>query len=343
MITFSRIADTFSRGLDAAAECFFALREQLSPPRVVKFVENEGGELVPQTDEGIHDFDSKNPSAKLSTSRVELVLRPERFLFRPLELPAQAADFLDGIVRTQLDRLTPWNAADAAFGWTKLAAAEPGRILVSVAAIKRDLIMPIVQPVISLGAASVSVFTQAPELESHLASIKVLDLSAPHLPGLAGIRRVLLRILAASGAAAAVVVSASILMSVSLQARQNAVAERLAQVREAVSASRQSQLQSVAGREQVILARKYSEPAAVVVLEDLSRVLPDHTFVTELRIEGDRLQIAGVTRDAPGLIGLLERSSRFARATFFAPTTRSPGDAGDRFHIEAHIQPLGRP
>jgi len=81
----------------------------------------------------------------------------------------------------------------------------------------------------------------------------------------------------------------------------------------------------------------------VIVLEMLSQILPDHTYVTELRIEGNKLRLTGITRDAPSLIGLIEQSPRFTRATFFAPTTRSPSDSGERFHIEAQIQPLVSP
>ena len=76
-----------------------------------------------------------------------------------------------------------------------------------------------------------------------------------------------------------------------------------------------------------------------MVLEEISRVLPDTTYATELRIVGDKLQVVGLTQDAPSLIRLIEQSPQFARATFFAPTTRGQNEPGERFHIEANITP----
>jgi general secretion pathway protein L len=86
-----------------------------------------------------------------------------------------------------------------------------------------------------------------------------------------------------------------------------------------------------------LVKRKQTSPASVIVLDTLSKILPDGTYVVEMHIESDRLQISGLTQDAPALIRLIEQSPQFSRATFYAPTTRTAGEAGERFHIEARI------
>ncbi len=60
-------------------------------------------------------------------SRAEVQLRPDHVMVSQLDFPSKAGDFLDGMIRAQIDRLTPWTANDAVFGWNSPAAAANDR------------------------------------------------------------------------------------------------------------------------------------------------------------------------------------------------------------------------
>lgn len=149
--------------------------------------------------------------------------------------------------------------------------------------------------------------------------------------------RKLIALLGLAGAAFAASVGAAIVVGNDLDAERADVERRIAVLRAELLSGRGSIVdEAVAGLE----ARKRATPAGVIVLEALSRTLPDDTYLNEFRIENGQVQIAGLTRDAPALIRLIEQSQYFTRATFFAPTTRAPTDNREHFHIEAHIEPV---
>ena len=97
-------------------------------------------------------------SARMRTlfarSRVDVMLAPSRFVIRTLELPRGASQFLEGVVRSQLDRLTPWSASDAVFGWSSPRDAGPDRIAVAVAATASALIAPIARALVAARCGS---------------------------------------------------------------------------------------------------------------------------------------------------------------------------------------------
>ena len=92
---------------------------------------------------GIADPISPQTRLLLARSSVDVALAPSRFIFRSLELPQGARQFLDGVVRSQIDRLTPWSANEAAFGWSEPTEAGNGQIAITVAATARSLVAPI--------------------------------------------------------------------------------------------------------------------------------------------------------------------------------------------------------
>src|SRR5258705_114710 len=55
--------------------------------------------------------------AAVRGSRVEILLTSGQVLFRSLDFPKQAGDVLDGRIRAQIDRLTPWSAEYLGFCW----------------------------------------------------------------------------------------------------------------------------------------------------------------------------------------------------------------------------------
>src|ERR1700722_17349833 len=131
MSVLRRIADIVSRWLEVVAATVVAAFGRSFSPRVVQIVEEDDGAFTLRAAKdgvrGTDRFHLADPGAAdappagvlkaVEGNRVELVLRPSRFVFKQLELPRRAVEFLDGIIRAQIDRLTPWTAADAVFGW----------------------------------------------------------------------------------------------------------------------------------------------------------------------------------------------------------------------------------
>jgi len=265
-------------------------------------------------------------------SRAELVLRPTRFMFRPLELPKRAAEFLDGIVRAQIDRLTPWTVGEAVYSWTPPIAAGNERIQLTVAATARAQVTPYVKALAALGATAIVVSTVPQEAASGAAPLKVFEQQSRGALEITRIRRVLMLVLAAAAAMAVISIGVSSIAADSLDSEQQDLTRQISKRRAAMR-------QDGGNAQRMLERRKQTTAASVIILEALSKVLPDHTFVTELRVEGGKVQVTGLTRDAPSLIRLIEQSPHFERATFFAPTTQQPGEPGERFHIEASIKP----
>jgi general secretion pathway protein L len=276
-------------------------------------------------------------ASALRGSRIELVLRSSRFLSRPLELPKRAAEFLDGIVRAQIDRLTPWSAADAAFGWTPPRELARDRISLTMVATARALIAPYLRAVAGLGAEAVVVLAEPQDGNADAAPIKVFEHRMRGALDIERVARVLAAVFIVAGLSAGIAQAVDRFVADDLEAQLQNVSRRISERRVLM---RRDGSTGAAPAQRALDRRKWETPSSAIVLEALSQILPDHTYVTELRVEGDKLQVIGITRDAPSLIRLIEQSPLFTRATFFAPTTRSPGDPGERFHIEARIKPV---
>jgi len=344
MKSFETIGSTLTAWTGSVAAAIVAGFDRVVSPRVIRLIEDESGGFAVEAAARPEDVPARiafengalaapGLAPMFRGSRVEIVLQPTRFLFRPLELPARAADFLDGIVRAQIDRLTPWSASEAVFGCSAPLGSGTDSITTVIAATTRKVAMSYVQAVAGFHPAAIAVCTDA--AERNAGRIKVFEQKARGHLDAARLSRALSAALGVAAVAALLAMISAAYIGSSLGAQEAELARQISARRAAIRAGNDGDRSPIAALER----RKYATPASVIVLDALSQVLPDNTYVTELHLAGNKLQIAGITRDAPALIPLIEQSQHFTRATFYAPTTRSPSDPGERFHIEARIEP----
>jgi general secretion pathway protein L len=282
---------------------------------------------------GIADPISPQTRSLLARSSVDVMLAPSHFIFRSLELPQGARQFLDGVVRSQIDRLTPWSANEAAFGWSEPTDAGNGQIAITVAATARSLVAPIARAAMAARADQVRMSTRIGEGQTTVIPVFAQDIGGGN--GGQGLLRGLVAGLALSGLAFTASLGAWLVVGSGIDARmadlQNRVAERRSELMNRRGPAAEEALKA-------LQARKWATPSAVMILDAMSKTLPDDAHLTEFRIEGGKVQIAGSATDAPALIRLIEQSRQFTQATFFAPTVRGPS-GGQSFDIEAHIEP----
>jgi len=351
MATIAEFKDLFGQWIAAVARAVDTMAARVTRPGQIHLDEGDDGTLLakaisgrslPAPHEISFRLDKGRPDPALPAEwqaafrgcRVEVLLQSAHVMFRPLDFPSQAGDFLEGMIRTQIDRLTPWTVNDAVYGWSPPTRTANDRLEVTFAATSKLKVQPMLQLASALEVAFIGISAASAVGDGRPAMIRLLDKPLESAFGRAvDVPRVLRLVLLSAGLAAAASLLVAAYLGNSLQSEQQQLQQRISQRRAALRLDSND-----AGSGLGLLAkRKQATPSSVMVLEAISKVLPDSTYVTELRIEGDKVQVVGMTQDAPSLIRLMEQSPQFTRATFFAPTTRAQNDPGERFHIEAHV------
>lgn len=88
-----------------------------------------------------------------------------------------------------------------------------------------------------------------------------------------------------------------------------------------------------------IRAERKASVSLVRTLADLTDLLPDSVWLTDLSLRQKNLTISGFAQSAADLIGPIEAAPLFAAPQFESPVTRVPGQEGERFTIATRIEP----
>lgn len=83
--------------------------------------------------------------------------------------------------------------------------------------------------------------------------------------------------------------------------------------------------------------KKQATPLALEIINELTHILPDDTWINQLDIKGNEVQIQGQSASAAALIPLIESSISLHNPRFRSPVTRLPGSNSERFHLSAEL------
>ena len=270
--------------------------------------------------------------------RTIFVIPAERVLQRTLSLPAAAEDNLRQVLAFEMDRQTPFKADQIYFDSRVLGRDASGRnLLVELVLLPRAQLDQEIGA-LPAGASAldgVDAWRAAPGGERRQINL---------LPQERRARRRDMRLPLNLGLIALAVVLLFVNMDESLTNRAAAVESMRAEVEKSnvdarqVAALRKTLADSVAGAN-FLSDKKRNSPLTVAVLDDLSRRLPEDTFLERLQIENGEIQLQGQAKEAAKLISLLGSSGCLGDPRLQGQIQPDARTGKERFQITADAKP----
>lgn len=337
-----RLQEAWRWWIDGLVDAVLLVEARIRRDRPVRLVGVDGGwviahaggrlgrrRLVP----GPQGLAPARLAEKITGRSIEVVIRPEEVITRRLgPLPPESRPYVEGIVTHQLERMTPWLAADTLTSHRiETVGPDDPRLMVTVDATSRALQAEIVAAMARL----------APK-ELHLVRPATGESPEVALP-IAAADRAAKRRRLSNGATIALAALALIAVAVGwwIVSEASALDAQVAETEERIDAYRRRLAPTAAAAtdRDIVAALSRDTPMSVIALENLSAVLPDDTHLTSLQIGRGKLRMVGITRDITALTRAVETAPAFTEPSFSAPTVRLA--QGDRFTLDLTVAGAG--
>jgi len=275
---------------------------------------------------------------------VTLELSEDDIVRQRITVPVRARDFLAGIVRNQIDRLSPWPGDQVFHGFTATTDRDDHDVLdVGVLMASRSTVDAARAELAAAGVTIDRVVAREQTREPRQPVVLWSRLDSGSDVVRAGMRRNVAVTLIALFAVASALTAWAQISAAAIRTDSEEAAARSGILQRQFLQSHGGALTTSRDPFERAWILKATSASSVMILEALSRILPDTAFVTELSLQNATVRIVGMTNDAPSLIEPLEKSAQFADVHFFAPTTRAGDGTSFVFHIEGRVTPVSLP
>lgn len=318
--------------------------------RLLLQVQGDGVHLRRQRDDSLRDVamlplqlpgasDGRDPLAGVLADAAAglprwLVLPASQGLRRPLLLPAAARERLREVLGFEIERQTPFAAADVFHDGRLLGVREDGQLQVELVVVPRRALEAQTGQLGALAASLAGV--DLLDAEGRTLGVNLLP-PAQRLQqrnpwrfwnialGLAGL-------LALAFALAQVVDN----RKAAADALEAEVAARSAQAR-GVSEQRQRLVDDVQGG-RYLQEQRNGRASVIEVIDALSPRLPDGTYIEKLGIEGEQLTLLGLSNQAAALVGKLGDTPQWHNPALSGALQTDPRTRMDRFTLVAQLR-----
>lgn len=264
--------------------------------------------------------------------RLLVSLPPSQLLRQVVQLPAATEPRLGAVLGFELDRHTPFSTDTAGYGYRILRRDRAARRidveLFVLPNTHRDRILAALK---TAGLTPEWLLPEGCEQELHLRRTLNL-LPASERPRQQGRYRWPLIILSLL-----VLLLAALfyLQDRHLQALQSGLGPLQQQAE--VARTVQTEADRLEQGWRFLYDRRLAQPSRLLLLDELTRQLPDHTWVNRLELDDGELQLQGESTHASDLIALLEASPLLQSVSFTSPVTINPRSGKERFSVRARV------
>ncbi|MCC6194309.1 MAG: pilus assembly protein PilM [Burkholderiales bacterium] len=279
-----------------------------------------------------------------ATPRVVVSLAPQDVLRKKVVLPAAVEENLVQALAYDLDRHTPFKPEELYFD-AVVVDRDPARgtITVDLAAARRSAVDPALRQVAAWGGEVVAIVPDPPATSArsrlNLLPVQWRSTRALWRRWQFWVPVILLAVLAAAAIAIPLWQKREYAIELAQQADQ-------ARARAAVSETLRAELNARVGDYNYALERKYAFPGMLAVVDTVSKVLPDDTWLTQLEMKtmakGKDVQrellLRGETANAGKLVQLFEESPMFAQPAQRGPTTKIQPGPGEIFDLGMQLR-----
>ncbi len=279
---------------------------------------------------------------RLAKATVILRLTAQQAIQKELALPAAVKENLSQVIAYELDRYTPFKMEQVYFAVKLLEGEhEPGQIRVMLVLTPREMLDALYEDVKAIGMSPLFVDYEATpnDLERHYDGYNLLPENLREKTANTP-RLIYMTLVAVIFLLLAVVPALPVWFEYQtvnvLQEKIDAIEKDAKDVK-----ALQLEIDATIDETRLLIAEKSAAPAMIDMLNTLSTLMKDDTWLVYLQYSDGHLQIQGESPAASALIGVLEDSELFTNARFVSPVTQDKISGQERFQITVDVTPGG--